>query len=240
MVSSINKLGLFYIKMAQSISNLSFLLKGEVVTPLKVFQDAVTRMPPEEVIATVIEEFGQHPNALFVDFDAAKPFKVASMGNTYIVTPRGETRPIFFKVQRRNLSESLQQNRRLNALLLKTIAVFTPQPLAPVLDFVAAQVTGMEDAIEKETDFRIEARNLRRFRRLFMFQSGVRIPKPYRKWTTKHCIGMELLPGKNIDKELDIRFVRDDNTIAGGPVCRFEPGKSCGRCESIHTRGCHS
>jgi len=137
-----------------------------------------------------------------VEFDVDRPFKSATIAQTYKarIKTRSGTKWVIVKVQRPELEASLDSNRSLNEVFIKAAKVVYPKEgMSPVLDIVASQITGFTEAVRGELDFKAEAANLLKDRDYFRLFRGVEIPKPIMGLTTKKVLVMELLEMQNID-----------------------------------------
>jgi len=202
-VADINELGFFYIKVAQSLSNTAFVMSEEAAEQLKVFQEHVPPMPPEQVLQVIGEEFGREANELFLDFDPAHPIASGSIAPVYSARIRtwwGGTRPVVVKVQRPGLKDTLDWNRKLNRIFLAVAAVHWDPKAAQVLDIIRDQITGLEDQFEGELDFAAEARRMGRFRLFHWLTPGVRVPRAFKRYSTSRVLTMSELPGENVDE----------------------------------------
>jgi len=200
-VNSINDLGVFYMKIAQSISNNQLLFEKEQRSFLKHFQDDIKPMEAHEVIDVIVEEFGKHPSEIFLDFDAKNPLATGTIAQTYqakIKTLFG-TKEIIIKVQRPGLKKVLNQNKKLNLVIVKAFKILGDQEIAPFIDFIAEQIIGLSDAFEMELDFRKEKKALQRFKSFFTFNRKIIIPKVFGDYSTKRVLTMEKIKGSNID-----------------------------------------
>lgn len=215
LAGAINDLGVFYAKFIQSISNNSLLFEERVRAQFKHFQDGLEAIPGHEVRRIVERELGGKLEAFFVDFDVDRPFKSATIAQTYkarIKTLTGH-KEVIVKVQRPGLEESLDSNRALNEVFIKAAKVAYPQEgMSPVLDIVASQVTGFTEAVRGELDFRSEAANLLKARDFFRLFRGVEIPKPVLRLTTSKVLVMELLDMQNIDSLVEADRVLEDES----------------------------
>ncbi len=204
LVKDLDDLGLFFLKLAQSISNLGS-LPPKITDALKSYQDDVKQMSAEDVEKIILEEFGRPAKDVFVDFDAAKPLKSGTVAQTYrakLKTLFG-VKDVIIKVQRPGLGEQLEWNRKINAIGLKAGQAYMPKEQAWIVDLLTGAINGLEDSFENELDFGIEAGNARRFSRYFALGSGIVLPKVYTGYSTKRVITMEVVAGDNLEHMLD-------------------------------------
>ncbi|MGZ3773836.1 MAG: AarF/UbiB family protein [Pseudobdellovibrionaceae bacterium] len=201
---AIDDLGFFYIKLAQSVSNLADVLPEEILNSLKMFQDQLPPLSPEQAEQILREELGADPYTIFKDIDFAKPISTGSIAVVYEAKVKnffGLWTDVIVKVQRPGLKETLDYNRKLNRLLLQFVKIAGKQA-SPFLEFLGDQVLGLEDAFEGELDFTKEARNMQRFANLFRFNPNVKVPSAYTKYSTKKILVVEKVKGANLEKSL--------------------------------------
>ncbi|MGE3973529.1 MAG: AarF/UbiB family protein [Bdellovibrionales bacterium] len=204
-VKNISSLGVFYIKLAQTLSNMDFLLPSGVSESLSVFQDRVPPMSTKEVLEIMTRELGRDPREIFIDFDPEKPIASGSIAVTYKAKIKewGRVRSVIIKVQRPGLLEELEFNKKFNQFLMKSLAVFTTEKTAPIINFITDQVMGLELAFEGELNFLgQEVKNLKKYRRFFWLHFNIVVPKVFDKYTTKSIITMEEIDGANLRKSL--------------------------------------
>jgi predicted unusual protein kinase regulating ubiquinone biosynthesis (AarF/ABC1/UbiB family) len=199
-VRAINDLGFFYIKLAQSVSNASFLVDGELGAALREFQDAVEPMPPEVVERVIRTEFGVPASELFEGFDAAKPIATGTIAQTYRVKGKGKLagKTLVVKVQRPGLQERLDANSRTNQILFRALKIGIPEGYTPLLNLFTSAIVGMEEQFARELDFTNEARALERFRAAFALTPGVTVPRVYHELSGGTVMTMASIDGRNI------------------------------------------
>lgn len=212
-VARISELGIFYIKLAQTASNLTFMLPASIADPMRVFQDKIEPMSPELVLEIMTAELGRDPRQVFVGFDPAKPLASGSIAVTYEAKIYQGSRliDVIIKVQRPGLREELKFNRKFNHFALKSMFAFATERFAPLIQFFSDQVMGLENAFEGELNFVNEAHALAKFRRLFFFDRSILIPKVFRRYTTRNIITMEKIEGVNLSKSIE----------SGNPIDRY-------------------
>lgn len=118
------------------------------------------------------------------------PLATGSLAQTHAARLRNG-RSVVVKIQRPNLATRIRQDlRRLNifARMLELSRVETPfRPQRVVQE--------LSHWLEQEMDFELEARNQARLYRLAVSAAAVRIPRVYRRFTTRHVLVSEQLMG---------------------------------------------
>jgi predicted unusual protein kinase regulating ubiquinone biosynthesis (AarF/ABC1/UbiB family) len=214
LAKDLDDLGLFFLKFAQSLSNMNA-LPPAITEGLRGYQDDVKAMPPEDVERIMAEEFGPEWRGKFVEFDAAKPLKSGTVAQTYkakIKTLFG-VKVVIVKVQRPGLAEQLDWNRRVNKIVTKSAEAAVPEKWAWTVDIFAGSINGLEDAFQSELDFKEEAENMSWFRNQFAMSRGVYVPKSFEDFSTSRVLTMEIVPGENIERLLE----RSDAANGGQP-----------------------
>lgn len=202
---AINDLGIFYIKLAQSVSNMKTMLPAEVANAFEIFQDQLPPLPPSDAEAVLTKELGTNPHEIFKDLDLSKPISTGSIAVIYEAKVKnnfGQWKNVVVKVQRPGLKDTLDYNRRLNRLFIQFMKVAGSR-VSPAMDFLADQIVGLEDSFETEMDFTKEMRNMQRFAHLFRFNPDVSVPKVYPKYSTKNVLVMEHAEGSNLERSLN-------------------------------------
>lgn len=199
---NINDLGLFYIKIIQSVSNNKMIFNEEQQKVLSVFQDDLAPMNSIDVLDTIEKEFGKPANEMFIDFnpdDYIATGSIAQVYKTKIKTTFG-IKEVIVKVQRKGLQEVINDNKKMNHLLMGIGKVAAPANFAPIMDLITGVLMGVETAFEKELDFTEEAKNMKRFKNYFKFSSKINIPLVYSKYSGHKVLTMQVMKGENIDK----------------------------------------
>src|SRR3954453_2817558 len=160
-VDLFRQLGATFVKVGQIMSTRPDLIPEHISSALAELQDAVGPFPFEAVARTIEKDFGRPVGAVFAEF-APVPLASASVSQVHKARlPDG--RVVAVKVRRPNVVEICTFDLaviRIGARMLNAIpSIATLSPVAAVEEFGRA--------IFAQLDFRIEARNNRRFRANF-------------------------------------------------------------------------
>jgi ubiquinone biosynthesis protein len=191
-VDLFRQLGATFIKVGQIMSTRPDLIPEYVSTALAELQDSVGPFPFDEVVRTIESDLGRPIGAAFAEF-APVPLASASVSQVHKARmPDG--RIVAVKVRRPNVVELCSFDlavMRLGARLMNLIpSVSTLAPVASVEEFGRA--------IFAQLDFRIEARNNRRFRENFKAEPAVVFPEVIEALSSERILTMTFIAGTKI------------------------------------------
>ena len=186
------ELGATFIKVGQIMSTRPDLIPDHVSRALEHLQDDVGPFPFEAVVRTLETDFGRPMSELFAEF-APVPIASASVSQVHKARlPSG--RIIAVKVRRPNVIELCTFDlavMRIGARVLDAIpSIATLSPVATIEEFGRA--------IFSQLDFRIEARNNRRFRENFRGHPNVVFPEIIEELSSERVLSMSFVEGTKI------------------------------------------
>jgi ubiquinone biosynthesis protein len=186
------ELGATFIKVGQIMSTRPDLIPDHVSRALEHLQDDVGPFPFEAVVRTLETDFGRPMSELFAEF-APVPIASASVSQVHKARlPSG--RIIAVKVRRPNVIEVCTFDlavMRIGARFLNAIpSIATLSPVATIEEFGRA--------IFSQLDFRIEARNNRRFRENFRNHPNVVFPEIIDELSSERVLAMSFVEGTKI------------------------------------------
>ena len=189
---ALEELGPTFIKLGQVLSLRADLLPKEYVDELERLQD---RVPPQpfEVSRTVIErELGAPIDRLFRRIDPV-PLASASLGQVYAAElPDGQ--PVVVKV----LRDGVESQVRTDLEIIRDLANLAAERLGRTHFDPVALADEFARIMRRELDYRIEARQILRFRRNFRGDGRLHIPRVYLDRSTARVLTMERLSGVKI------------------------------------------
>jgi predicted unusual protein kinase regulating ubiquinone biosynthesis (AarF/ABC1/UbiB family) len=203
-------LGGVWIKLGQFLSSRVDLLPQEIIVELQGLQDDVPAEPASVMIATLERELGKPVSELFDEFDST-PVAAASFGQAYLATlktnddGRTTTRRVVVKVQRPNLDAMVETDLNSLKTILGWLKRYKPISRRANVD---ALVEEFARVIRAELDYEQEAHNAEAFDKNFSSDTGVRVPKVYKSFTTRRVIVL-----KNVE---DIKITDYDGLEAAG------------------------
>jgi ubiquinone biosynthesis protein len=186
------ELGATFIKLGQIMSTRPDLIPDSVSRALQHLQDDVGPFPLADVLRTIEGDLGRPVAVLFPEF-APVPLASASVSQVHKARlPDG--RLVAVKVQRPNVVElctfDLAVMRWVARLLNAVPSIGTLAPVASVEEFGRA--------IFAQLDFRIEARNNRRFRYNFRAEPAVVFPEVIEALSSERILTMTFIEGTKI------------------------------------------
>jgi ubiquinone biosynthesis protein len=186
------ELGATFIKVGQIMSTRPDLIPDYVSRALQHLQDDVGPFPLKDVLRTIEGDLGRPVTVMFPEF-APVPLASASVSQVHKARlPDG--RLVAVKVQRPDVVELCTFDlavMRAGARLLNAIpSIGTLAPVATVEEFGRA--------IFAQLDFRIEARNNRRFRENFRDEPRVVFPEVIESLSSERILTMSFIDGTKI------------------------------------------
>ena len=197
---TLERLGPTFIKFGQLLSVRPDLIPKEYCRELEKLQDKVPQFSFNEVKLIVEKEFGKSIGQIFLDFEK-KPIASASVSQVHrAVLKTGEK--VAVKVQRPNIKHIIETDIEImmyfaNLLEKNVDKLKRFQPVRVVDEF--------REWTEKELDFRLEARNAKRFYQNFRNSKTVRIPKVYDALTTERVLTLEFIEGIEVHNIEEIK-----------------------------------
>jgi ubiquinone biosynthesis protein len=183
-------LGPTFIKLGQILSVRPDLLPKEYIKELGSLQDEVPQFPLEKAEKTIEKELHKPISKLFKEFNK-EPIASASISQVYKAKlPNGKV--VAVKVQRPDVKETMKTDIEIMTYVAKLLEKHFKKlkkysPVGIVEEF--------KDWTHDELDFKIEARNAKRFRKNFRGYDNVKIPKVYDNYSSKHVLTLEFIKG---------------------------------------------
>lgn len=185
-------LGATFIKVGQIMSTRPDLVPEHVTQALSHLQDDVGPFPFEAVARTIAEDLGRPIDQIFTEF-SRRPIASASVAQVHKARlPDG--RVVAVKVRRPDVVEicafDLEVMRMVARLLTKIPSLAALSPESSIEQFGRA--------IHDQLDFRVEARNNRRFRENFRNEPDVVFPDVYEEFSSERILCMSHIEGTKI------------------------------------------
>ncbi|MEM8669365.1 MAG: AarF/ABC1/UbiB kinase family protein [Planctomycetota bacterium] len=207
---ALTELGTTFIKLGQILSTRADLVGPELAAELTKLQSGTPPDTPEQVIETITQELGEHPDQLFREFDP-NAFASASIGQVHhAVLQDGAT--VVVKVQHHGIEERVHNDLEILIELARLAENYSAElkhynPVATAQEF--------RDTLLHELDFTREQRNLLRFAKNFRDDPGVFFPNPHESQCTKRVLTMDRMNGISVsDREALIEAGFDLTGIA--------------------------
>lgn len=232
-------LGPTFIKLGQFLSVRRDIIPEWLAEELTALQDKVPPFSLDQVLETIQSDLGGAPEELFVFFDQ-KPIASASIGQVHRVRLK-EGGWAVIKVQRPNLAEQFYRDLGLMRLmarwwqaasqLLDKLGVKPPAPPQPKNALVKKSGATRQRPLDiktwlelsdefghtlfSEIDYLKEGRNADRLRRLVRSSPEIRIPRVHWKYTGRHVLTLEYIPGTKISQVEELKAKGFDLRIVG-------------------------
>lgn len=190
------ELGPTFVKLGQVLASRPDLIPEEYITEFERLHDNVAPLDFDVVLEVLKEDFGDTLEQRFLDISIT-PLGSASIAQVHRAKlVSGEE--VVLKVQRPGIIQKINDDLSILYLLAELISTYIieTRPYNPV---------GLVDeyfrTLELETNFVVEANNIRRFQENFKKTPDIYIPKVYFEHTTERVLTMQLLPGIPLSHE---------------------------------------
>lgn len=187
------ELGTTFIKFAQIASNRPDLLPEELIDELTKLQDKAPRVPIK-IIKSTLERELHRPIDELVEYFEDEPLASASMAQVHRARLRGG-KEVVLKIQRPDLKMTIAKDLSILKSIVSIIKSYFPKYLV----YNPEELVKMfEESITEELSFRMEAANMKHFRRMFAGNTDIYIPDTYEELCTDNIICMEFIDGYKI------------------------------------------
>ncbi|MBI3299285.1 MAG: CPBP family intramembrane metalloprotease [Elusimicrobia bacterium] len=191
-LKSVDRLGVFYTKVLQTVSTFSYFFGKGTAEAFKHLNDQLAKnMPIQQVHDIISEDLGMPADQAFVEIEPA-PFASASMAQVHRAKIRlrsGKLRSVVIKVQKSSVVDELAWNLRVNRALLGFVKSMMKGSF--LMDVLSDQLEELGKTFQAETDFPAELDRLVRWRTLLRFDRGVSAPRAYRRLSGPRIITMD-------------------------------------------------
>jgi len=198
LVAAFTKLGPTFVKLGQILSTRQDLLPHSITEELATLQDAVDPMPWADVEQQLRDNLGHDFRDLFTDLDET-PLASASIAQVHRATLRDGTN-VVLKVQRPQVGPKIESDLGILHAVAGWLEDAIPEAAAMDLRGI---ILGFTKSVSQEIDFRIEARNLERFRALHRENSAVVFPAVFPALSSEQVLCMEHLPGRKFSQVIE-------------------------------------
>jgi len=184
------ELGPTFIKLGQLLASRPDLAPPDIVEEFSRLHDNVQALPFETIHQVLKEEFGENLERYFASIDPL-PLGAASIAQVHRATLIDGT-PVVIKVQRPGIVTTINDDLNVLYFLAELIEQYIEEarPYNPV-----GIVDEYFKTLDLETNFVVEANNIRRFKQNFLDDPNITIPKVYFDLTTERVLTMEALSG---------------------------------------------
>jgi len=188
------ELGPTFIKFGQILSTRPDLIPLEFIFELEKLQDNVPEFPFSDVEKTVANAFGDKDNP-FGSVEK-EPIASASIGQVHLARLKTGER-VAVKIQRPDIRKQITVDLE----IMNHLATLMERHIADLSFFRPIKIVEeFAETLDKELDYTLEASNMERVGRQFMFDSTIHIPKVYLDKTTETVLTMEYIQGIKISE----------------------------------------
>jgi ubiquinone biosynthesis protein len=204
---AIEELGPTFVKFGQIMSTREELLPPPLIEELRKLQDQVRPVPFSEIRPVLLERCPQITE--WFSMIEEEPVASASLAQVHRAILRDGTR-VAMKIQRPGIEELIETDLAILASLAARLESVIPEsriynPVGMVQDFAAQ--------IRKELDFIRDGRNAERLAANFAGVEGIRFPKIYWDYSSRHVLVMEFIDGVRVDDIEAIRTMHVDPAV---------------------------
>jgi ubiquinone biosynthesis protein len=193
---ALEELGPTFVKFGQLLSMRPDVLPHGLILELSRLQDAVRPVPFEEMGPVLRAELPGEPAEIFSEFDET-PVASGSLAQVYFARLRADGRPVAVKLQRPNVARIVQTDLAFAAWVAGQVHQRRPS-LQPY--DLPAVVEEVRQGVQRELDFRHEARNQQYFNAVNPYAQEVFAPAVVEELTTERLLVMERVEGTPVGR----------------------------------------
>lgn len=187
---SFEQLGPTFVKLGQLLATRPDLIPPEYSEEFRKLHDQVPGVPFSDVEALLVAHFGSPLDEIFAEFDEV-PLAAASIAQVHRATLKDGS-SVVVKVQRPGIDRVIQEDLQILKGLADLLDRYIPEvrPYNP-----QGIVAEFGRTLALETNFVIEANNVRRFSVNFANEPDIKIPMVYGQYTGRRVLVLEALDG---------------------------------------------
>lgn len=191
-------LGGLWIKAGQILSLRTDLLTREMADELSNLQFRAFGFSPEVSRKIIEDGLGRPLSDVFDEFEEL-PFAAASIAQVHRAHLRAENVSVVLKVQRPDIAELFQRDLKVIGHLVKLFGSL------PAVSYIKwdGMMYELHRIVQEEVDYRYEAENLRRMRKILR-EHKIHVPQLFRRYSSKHVLVMEFVPGTLMSDYLQV------------------------------------
>ncbi|MFZ3228827.1 MAG: AarF/ABC1/UbiB kinase family protein [Pseudobdellovibrio sp.] len=193
---SFEELGPTFVKFGQLLASRPDLIPDDYLEEMSLLHDQVQTLDFKTIEIVLIAELGKDWKSKFSYFNE-NPLGSASIAQVHQATLiNGKS--VVLKVQRPGIVQTINDDLNVLYFIAELLEKYIPEvrPFNPV-----AMVDEYFKTLELETNFVVEANNIRKFKDNFKAEDKITIPEVYFDLTTERVLVMEMLEGKRLSQE---------------------------------------
>lgn len=215
---SFEELGPTFVKLGQLLATRPDLVPTEFVEEFKRLHDRVTSLPFSDIQFVLEEQFGTEIDNVFQSIDP-RPLAAASIAQVHraVLIDGAE---VVVKIQRPGIIEKISDDISILYYIADLLQKYVPEtrpfnPLGIVDEFFRT--------LELETNFIVEANNIRRFQENFKNDPTVKIPHVYIEYSGRKVLVLEALKGYLLSQKeaLEQEGIDRAKVMSSGVRCYF-------------------
>ncbi|CAN5531996.1 AarF/UbiB family protein [soil metagenome] len=213
------ELGPTFVKLGQLLATRPDLVPEEFVEEFKRLHDQVSALPFEQMRSTLEQQYGRDFESVFLEIDP-NPIGAASIAQVYRAVLKDGSK-VVLKVQRPGITEVIKNDVGVLYFLAEQLAAFVPE--AAVFNPIGI-VDEFFKTLELETNFNVEANNIKRFQANFRDDATVKIPHVYLELSGPKVLVLEALEGIALSQPsaLSQQGLNRDEVMRAGVRCYFK------------------
>lgn len=187
---SFEQLGPTFVKLGQLLATRPDLVPIEFSQEFRKLHDQVSGIPFSEIESILVSHFGAPLAEIFASFDEV-PLAAASIAQVHRARLKDGS-SVVVKVQRPGIERGIQDDLQILGGLADLADRYIPEirPYNP-----KGIVQEFKRTMEQETNFVIEANNVRRFAQNFAKDPDIKIPNVFGEYTGRRVLVMDALEG---------------------------------------------
>lgn len=186
----LTQLGPTFIKIGQALSTRPDLVRKDFLEELIILQDQLPAFPTPQAFAIIESELGEPLEDIYKEI-TPQPIAAASLGQVY----RGKLysgEEVAIKVQRPHLVPKISLDLYILRNLVRFTGPFLPLNIGHDLSLIVDEFGAK---LFEEVDYENEASNAERFAENFKNDPSVKVPKIYRKYSSRTVLTLEWIEG---------------------------------------------
>ncbi len=187
---SFEQLGPTFVKLGQLLATRPDLIPQAFSEEFKKLHDQVQGIPFAEIEKILVTHFGAPLTDVFESF-SVEPLAAASIAQVHRARLKSGDE-VVVKVQRPGIEKSIREDLQILGTLAELAERYIPEVRIYNLGGIVAE---FRRSMEFETNFIVEANNIRRFSINFADEPHIKIPKVFSEYTGRRVLVMEALDG---------------------------------------------
>jgi ubiquinone biosynthesis protein len=207
------------VKLGQLLATRPDLVPGDFIAEFRKLHDQVPAVAFNEIEIALVNHFGRELDEVFEEFDK-NPVGAASIAQVHRAKLKDGT-DVVVKVQRPGIEKTISEDLNILRLLAVLLERYVPEsrPFNP-----AVVVEEFAKSLEFETNFVVEANNIRRFQANFANDPNIQIPNVFTEYTGRRVLVMEALNGIALSHRnaLDQEGIQPETVLRRGLTAYFK------------------